>query len=100
MIVKDVLKPGYPFVEAVASALPLCDEFLISEGYPTDGTYEVVKRISELNKKVKIFRQEWPREKRISIIGEVTNAIRARCRYDYIFHSGKRDNPRRQRRLH
>jgi len=85
MIVKDALKPGYPFVEAIASALPFCDEFLISEGYSTDGTYEVIKKISEVNKKVKIFRQNWPLESRISILGNVTNSIRARCRYDYIF---------------
>ena len=38
MIVKDVLRQGYPFVEAIASALPICDEFLISDGYSTDGT--------------------------------------------------------------
>jgi hypothetical protein len=85
MIVKDVLTPGDPFVEAIASALPFCDEFLISEGYSTDGTYEVIKKISEVNKKVKIFRQNWPLERRISILGNVTNSIRARCRYDYIF---------------
>ena len=59
-IVKDVLRQGYPFVEAIASALPICDEFLISEGYSTDGTYEVIQRIVSLNKKVKVFRQHWP----------------------------------------
>ena len=32
MIAKNLLKQGYPFVEAVASALPVCDEFLISDG--------------------------------------------------------------------
>jgi len=32
IILKDVLKQGYPFVEAIASALPICDEFLIAEG--------------------------------------------------------------------
>jgi hypothetical protein len=85
IIVKDVLKPGYPFVEAIASALPICDEFLILDGYSTDGTYEVVQRISELNPKVKIFRHKWPTEKRLSILGEVTNWIRAKCSGDYIF---------------
>ncbi len=86
MIVKNVLKPGYPFVEAIASALPICDEFLISDGYSTDGTYEIVQKISKLNKKVKVFRQEWPREKKLAILGEATNAIRRKCRFNYIFH--------------
>lgn len=86
MIVKDVLKQGYPFVEAVASSLPICDEFLISDGYSTDGTFEVVQKIANLNKKVKVFRQEWPREKRYSVLADVTNWIRTKCSYDHIFY--------------
>jgi hypothetical protein len=85
MIVKDLLKPGYPFVEAVASALPVCDEFLISDGYSTDGTFEVVQRMSELNKKIKVSRQKWPIAKRLTVLADVTNAIKAKCSYDYIF---------------
>lgn len=85
MVLKDVLKTGYPFVESIAASLPVCDEFLISEGYSTDGTYEVVQKISQLNKKVKVYRQEWPAIKKYSVIAEVTNAIRAKCSHDYIF---------------
>jgi glycosyltransferase involved in cell wall biosynthesis len=85
MIVKDVIKPGYPFVEAIASALPVCDEFLISDGYSTDGTYEAVERIAALNRKVKVFRQEWPKEKRFTLLADVTNWVRAKCSYDCIF---------------
>ena len=85
MVLKDGLKTGYPFVESIAASLPVCDEFLISEGYSTDGTYEVVQKISQLNKKVKVYRQEWPAIKKYSVIAEVTNAIRAKCSHDYIF---------------
>jgi glycosyltransferase involved in cell wall biosynthesis len=85
MIVKDVLKPGYPFVEAITSALPVCDEFLVSDGYSTDGTYDVVTRIADSNRKVKVFRREWPNEKQFSVLGEVTNWLRAKCSGDYIF---------------
>ena len=85
MVLKDVLKTGYPFVESIAASLPVCDEFLISEGYSTDGTYEIVQKISQLNKKVKVYRQEWPAIKKYSVIAEVTNAIRAKCSHDYIF---------------
>ena len=72
-------------MESIAASLPVCDEFLISEGYSTDGTFEVVEKISQLNKKVKVFRQEWPVTKKYSVIAEVTNTIRAKCSYDYIF---------------
>lgn len=85
MVLKDVLKTGYPFVESIAASLPVCDEFLISEGYSTDGSYEILQKISKLNSKVKVFRQEWPNAKKGSVIAELTNAIRAKCSYDYIF---------------
>jgi hypothetical protein len=84
MIVKNVLKQGYPFVEAVAAALPICDEFLISEGYSTDGTFEIVERMTKLNSKIKMFREEWPTAKKWSILAEVTNSVRKKCKYDYI----------------
>ena len=85
MIVKDVLKQGYPFVEAVASTLSICDEFLISDGYSTDGTYEVVKRISRENPKVRVYRHNWPERKDVRVLTDVTNNLRRKCRFDYIF---------------
>jgi hypothetical protein len=85
MIVKDVLRQGYPFVEAIASALPICDEFLISDGYSTDGTYEVLKRISDLNSKVKVYQYRWPEKKDITVLANVTNEVRSKCRFNYIF---------------
>jgi glycosyltransferase involved in cell wall biosynthesis len=84
MIVKDLLKQGYPFVEAVASSLPICDEFLISDGYSTDGTFEIVQKMAKLNKKIKVFRQEWPAARRYTVLGEVTNAIRRKCKFEYM----------------
>lgn len=85
MIVRDVLSQGYPFVEAIASALPICDEFLISDGYSTDGTYEVVQKISNLNPKVKVYRQNWPDKKDINMLADITNELRDKCRFQYIF---------------
>lgn len=85
MIVKDVLKQGYPFVEAIASALPVCNEFLISDGYSSDGTYEVVQRISKLNRKVKIFRQRWPVERTPTVLADVTNSLKRKCRFEFVF---------------
>lgn len=85
MIVKNVLKQGYPFIEAIASALPICDEFLISDGYSTDGTFEVLKRISSLNKKIRIFRYNWPKTRSLTVLAEVTNALRHKCKFEYIF---------------
>ena len=84
IVLRDVLKQGYPFVESIAAILPVCDELLISEGYSTDGTYEIVEKLALLNKKIKVIRQKWPTAKKYSIISEVTNAIRTKCSYEYI----------------
>jgi glycosyltransferase involved in cell wall biosynthesis len=84
MIVKDVLKQGYPFVEAIVSALPICDEFLVSDGYSTDGTYEFMEKIALANPKVKVYREQWPNRKDVTILSEVTNSLRAKCRHEYI----------------
>jgi hypothetical protein len=85
MIVKNVLGQGYPFVEAIASALPICDEFLISDGYSSDGTYEVLEKISSLNPKVKVYRYQWPDKKDLTVLADVTNEVRSKCRFEYIF---------------
>jgi len=85
MIVKDVLGQGYPFVEAIASALPICDEFLVSDGYSSDGTYEVLEKIKALNPKVKLYRQQWPKKRTANVLTTVTNEVRRKCRFEYIF---------------
>jgi glycosyltransferase involved in cell wall biosynthesis len=85
MILKNVLEQGYPFVEAIASTLPACDELLISDGYSTDGTYEIAKRIASLNPKVKLYQHNWPDKKDMTVLADVTNEVRNRCQYDYIF---------------
>lgn len=84
-VVKNAIKQGYPFAEAIASALPICDEFLISDGFSTDGTFEMLQKISSLNKKVKVYRQEWYRRK-LTIIADISNVLRKKCRSDYLFY--------------
>jgi glycosyltransferase involved in cell wall biosynthesis len=85
MVVKDALKQGYPFVEAVASALPVCDELLVSDGYSTDGTFETLQKIASLNKKVKVFRNEWS-NRGLTIIADVSNDLRKKCTSTNLFY--------------
>jgi glycosyltransferase involved in cell wall biosynthesis len=84
-VVKDAIKQGYPFVESIASALPVCDEFLVSDGYSSDGTFEILKKIASLNKKVKIFQNEWPRTG-LTVIADLSNEMRRKCKSDYLFY--------------
>lgn len=86
MITRNVLSQGYPFLEAIAQALPVCDEFLISDGNSTDGTYEALLRAAEENKKIKIFREEWPEASFSETLREATNRLRRRCEGSYLLY--------------
>ena len=57
---------------------------VVSDGYSTDGTYEVIKKISNLNPKVKVYRCKWPDKKDITVLADVTNEVRNRCRFQYV----------------
>jgi hypothetical protein len=85
MIVKNVLKQGYPVVESIASTLPICDEFLISDGYSTDGTFELLQKLEKLNKKIKISQIPWVK-KNLSVLADVSNQLRKQCTSDYLFY--------------
>ncbi|MEM4913476.1 MAG: hypothetical protein QW579_04680 [Desulfurococcaceae archaeon] len=86
MIVRNVLRQGYPFVEAIAQALPVCDELLVSDGYSEDGTWDILVKISKLNPKVKLYRDKWPGKSFAHDLRYATNVLRWRCKGDYIFY--------------
>ncbi|MEN3000023.1 MAG: glycosyltransferase family A protein [Acidilobaceae archaeon] len=86
MIVRNVLSQGYPFLEAIAQALPVCDEFLVSDGMSDDGTYEALERAAKLNKRIKLFREEWPRGSFHEELRMATNRLLKKCQGDYVFY--------------
>jgi hypothetical protein len=85
MAVKNVLSQGYPFVEAIASGLRICDEFLISDGYSCDGTYEILTEIANANRKIKLYRDLWPKARDFStVLREITNTVKRRAHGRYL----------------
>jgi hypothetical protein len=48
---------GVPFIEAIQSALPICDEFIIAVGDSTDGTREAIVNLN--SNKIKIIDTIW-----------------------------------------
>ena len=85
MIVRNGLKQGYPFVESIASALPICDEFLISDGYSTDGTFEVLQKLPALNKKIVVSQDKWPNTG-LMALSEVSNILRWKCKGKHLLY--------------
>jgi glycosyltransferase involved in cell wall biosynthesis len=54
--VKDGIYFDYHIVQMLKQHLPLADEIIVNEGYSSDETYE---KITNLDPKVKIFRDKW-----------------------------------------
>ena len=85
MIVKNVVSLGYPFLEAIVAVLPVCDEFLVSDGYSEDNTWEVLQVLREkLPEKVRLYRDRWRGGTESGqVLSTMTNVLRDRCNGDY-----------------
>jgi len=85
MVLRNAVVLGYPFVEAIVSSLPVCDEVLISDGYSSDDTWAVLEELrSRFPTKIKLFQDSWTNEPDDGrVIAEVSNRVRARCGGDY-----------------
>lgn len=55
--IKNAVKYDYPILEAIQSALPLCDEFVIAVGKSDDNTIDLIKSIK--SDKIRIIETEW-----------------------------------------
>jgi hypothetical protein len=60
--IRNAVKYDYPVVEAVCSALPVCDEFVIAVGKSEDNTLELIRSIG--SPKIKIVETVWDDSKR------------------------------------
>ena len=48
---------GYPFIESICSALPICDEFIVAVGDSEDDTLERIQAIK--SDKIRIIQTNW-----------------------------------------
>ena len=85
MALQNAVETGYPFVESIASALPICDEFLIADGYSSDGTWDCLNELKRrYPDRIKLYQDQWPAWRNYGkVMVTVSNALRARCRGDY-----------------
>ncbi|EAR62854.1 glycosyltransferase family 2 protein [Neptuniibacter caesariensis] len=55
--IKNGATLGYPFVESIRSALPICDEFIIALGNCDDNTEELIQQIDD--PKIRVIHTTW-----------------------------------------
>ena len=56
-IIRNGIRLDYPFIEAIRSALPICDEYIVVVGDCEDGTREAVEALRE--PKIRIVDTHW-----------------------------------------
>lgn len=80
----DIL--GYPFIESIKSALPLCDEYIVNVGDSEDDTNEMIKAIN--SPKIRIIQSQWNEQMSIRgyIYAQQTNIALFNCSGDWAFY--------------
>ncbi len=77
---------GYPFMESIRSAMPLCDEFVVVVCESSDNTAEKIEDLKKEfpRKEIKIIHSGWVVDKRSgSILSEKTNLAISHITGDY-----------------
>jgi hypothetical protein len=82
MVVRNVVRQGYPYLEAIQSVLPWCGEFLVQDGYSTDETWEGLQLLRErYPKKIRLFREKWVGSTHGGqVLAEMSNRLRRKSR--------------------
>lgn len=84
-IVRNCIENGYPFVESILSALPICDEYLINDGGSTDGTTQALERLAYQHPKIRLFNTPDTQNTRWDCVSDQINQMIARAKYKWIF---------------
>ncbi|MEJ7769956.1 MAG: glycosyltransferase [Chitinophagaceae bacterium] len=84
--VRNGIHFDYPFLEAIQSVLPLCDEFFAVVGDSTDGTREAILSLN--NPTIKIIDTLWDENSRTGgyIFSQQANIGLDHCTGDWCFH--------------
>lgn len=74
---------GYPFMESIKSALPLCDEYIVNVGDSEDDTFEMVKAIN--SPKIRIIQSQWNERMRTKgyVYGQQKSIAHFNCTGDW-----------------
>lgn len=81
----NCVNQDYPFVESITSLLDVCDEVVVVDGGSTDGTWDVLREMSEENPRLKIAQVErdWNHPRHSVFDGLQKAAARDLCTGDF-----------------
>ena len=83
--IKDGIYRGYPFLEAILSAIPICDEFLVNEAKSQDETLYYLKKLKKVFPKIKIYQIPWHEGDYWEALDESINFLISKANGDWIF---------------
>lgn len=89
MFIRNGLRGGYTFMEAIENVLPFVDEFFILEGKSDDGTLEALEALAKLEPKIRIESKlpayvGAPKDQRGILLGAAFEEARLKCRGDWL----------------
>jgi len=89
MFVRNGIRAGYTFMEAIENVLPFVDEFFILEGESDDGTKEALAGLAARNPKVRLESAlpeyvNAPKEAKGLLLGEAFEQARRKCGGDWL----------------
>lgn len=89
MFIRNGIRAGYTFMEAIENVLPFVDEFFILEGNSDDGTREALEAFSELHPKVIVESKtpayvSAPKDEKGLLLGTAFDEARQKCDGDWL----------------
>lgn len=82
--IRNGVSMGYPFIESIKSALPLCDEFVAVVCDGSDDTKQRLEKLKDENPKIRLIDSDWNVTKKSgSILSEKTNIAIKNISGDY-----------------
>lgn len=89
MFIRNGIRAGYTFMEAIENVLPFVDEFFILEGQSDDGTLEALELFAKWNPKIRIESKlpqyvKKEKDKKGLLLGAAFEEARQKCDGDWL----------------
>ncbi len=89
MFIRNGIRGGYTFMEAIENVLPFVDEFYILDGDSDDGTKEALFELAKLDPRIRVESREpkyvsAPKDDKGWLLGEVFDEARQACAGDWL----------------